>query len=677
MRKPLVLLLPVAVLAALPAAAAERLTLKRVVLSTGGVAYFEHEATVDGRAELLLDVRLDQVDDVLKSLVLLDDKGGVGALSLPGRQPLAEAFRDLPFGQEALASPVDLLNALQGAEVQASGPKNVAGRIVRVLPETVQVGEATAERHRVSVLTAEGLKTFILEEADAVRFADLELDRQVQAALAAVAQHRVQDRRSLTLVADGQGRRTVRVGYVVAAPLWKVAYRLTLGKAQDKGRLQGWAVLENMSGTDWQGVELTLLSGNPVTFRQQLYQAYNVERPEVPVEVLGRVLPSPDEGTLALRGFAAAPPPPPAAPMQERPRTRAMLSDQAAGAAKAEATAAAPAFAPAAVAAESEEATTQVRFRYPRPVSVRAGESLSLPVVDRDVPAGELALYQPGVAGRNPLAAVQLKNDAESGLPPGVLTLYSRSGQGEVAYLGDARVAPLPQGEERLLSFAVDGKTLVDTEEGRTRRIAGGSVANGVFRMTSVERVTTAYTVKAPAGEARRVALEHPRRPGWNLVEPSAANVEATQSRYRLPLELKAGETRKLAVTLERPIVEQYRLLDLAQPQVLTWAGADGLPAPVREAFQRLAELRGALDGRRQTVAELEQQRRSIGEDQARIRENLARVPRESELHRRYMEKLTQQEGELDRIGENEAAARETLAAAEKALNDFVAGLEL
>src|SRR5688572_3026383 len=86
---------------------AQDLALKRVMLSSGGLGYFEYEATVDGDATLRLTVSLDQVDDVLKSLVVYDDKGGVGGLSLPGREPLAQAFKDLPFDQDSLASPAD------------------------------------------------------------------------------------------------------------------------------------------------------------------------------------------------------------------------------------------------------------------------------------------------------------------------------------------------------------------------------------------------------------------------------------------------------------------------------------------------------------------------------------------------------------------------------------------
>src|SRR5690242_7513313 len=98
---------------AAPAGAAE-LTLKRVMLSSGGVGYFEYQADVDGDEELGLDVPLGQVDDILKSLVVFDSAGGVVSVELPGRDTTARAFGDTPFGPEALQSPVAYLNALLG-----------------------------------------------------------------------------------------------------------------------------------------------------------------------------------------------------------------------------------------------------------------------------------------------------------------------------------------------------------------------------------------------------------------------------------------------------------------------------------------------------------------------------------------------------------------------------------
>ena len=112
-------------------AAAQDLALKRVMLSSGGLGYFEYEATVEGDATLKLTVSLQQVDDVLKSLVVYDDKGGVGGLSLPGREPLAQAFKDLPFDQDSLASPADLLSTLKGAQITVGGSRAISAASCR------------------------------------------------------------------------------------------------------------------------------------------------------------------------------------------------------------------------------------------------------------------------------------------------------------------------------------------------------------------------------------------------------------------------------------------------------------------------------------------------------------------------------------------------------------------
>ncbi len=212
--------------AILPARAAPGdLRLERVMLSSGGVGYFEYAAEIEGDAELALKVSLDQVDDVLKSIVVYDDAGRVGQVRLPGREPLAQVFRDLPFRPEALESPAALLNALQGARVRATGDADLEGRILRARAETV-TGLGTTARHRVSLITPQGMRQFILEQAETVGFVDPELQAQVDEALEAIAQHRVQDSRKLSILAEGTGKRSVRVGYVIAVPLWKSFYRV-------------------------------------------------------------------------------------------------------------------------------------------------------------------------------------------------------------------------------------------------------------------------------------------------------------------------------------------------------------------------------------------------------------------------------------------------------------------
>jgi len=108
----------------------------------------------------------------------------------------------------------------------------------------------------------------------------------------------------------------------------------------------------------------------------------------VPVEVEGRVLPQPDTGSVAvaqLRRNAKSTPPAgglaAAAPAQMAPASAAM--DEVAQAPPP----------PALVdSAEANEGATQIAFTLPYKISVAAGQSLLVPVLDRALPARRIDL---------------------------------------------------------------------------------------------------------------------------------------------------------------------------------------------------------------------------------------------------------------------------------------------
>ncbi|MDH5410081.1 MAG: DUF4139 domain-containing protein [Alphaproteobacteria bacterium] len=671
-----------------------KLKLERVMLSAGGVGYFEYEAQVEGNVTLPLSVRLDQVDDVLKSIVVYDDQGVAGTISLPGREPLAQIFRDLPFGPEALDSPVMLLNSLPGAEIRATGARQVEGRLVRVVPEETALSDlgGVITRHRVSVMSAEGMQTFIFEDADSVIFTDPELRAQIDEALAAVSAHRTRDRRTLEILSSGKGKRTIRVGYVVSAPLWKASYRLTVaGEKAEKARLQGWAVLENMSGQEWKDVELTIVSGNPVTFRQALYSAYYVDRPEIPVEVLGRVLPAPDTGAIGMklaeqeydeefraRNYME--------PMEDLDAAGLMVGKYEGVADRkqiAPMAASAPMMAKEKapeqsriLAAASKEAATQVTFRVPYPINVKSGQSLLVPVIDREVPARRIALYQPSTHDRHPLASVRLTNDGETGLPPGVLTLYETGAEG-AGYVGDAQMSTLPVGDERLVSFALDQKALVDREIKESQVIGKGRIVRGMLELTYEQEQHTIYRLKAPAKESREILIEHPRMPGWKIVKPTEAQVELTDGMYRIRHQLEAGKQTEIEVVLTRPDLQKVALIGQGKHFYMAFAENGELDGKLKKAFVEMAKLRDVVDGHARRRQELEGERNRIHQEQQRIRDNLSRVPQGSDLQKRYLKKLDQQEDALETLLGEAEKTRLAMEKADKALGDYIRGLDI
>lgn len=662
------------------AAAAEGIPVDRVILSTSGLAQFEHHTQVTGDAAVEFPVRLDQVDDILKSLVIFDAKGRLGGVTLPGKQPLDQVFKDLPFNRNQLTSAMMLLNAYQGAVVTIKGADLTAtGKIIQVVPEVVALGDdKTVTKHRLSLMTDAGLKQTILEDLQSLQFEDKKAQVEIEKALDAIRENSTSDRRTLTVSLLGKEQREVTLSYVVPAPLWKTAYRLVVPQTgKDKGLLQGWAVIENMTAADWKNVDLSLVSGNPVTFHQALYPSYYVNRPDIPVQVFGMTLPRVDQGTVAsaeqMQGGGA---------MRDeglsmkRKRNFAELS--AAKAIGMNAPAAAPVvamemmamdagapmpqtgmdqIATVAQAAQSAEATSQVLFRFPDRFNLAAGQSMMLPFVSRSVPMERVSLYQPDTNAKHPLAAVELKNDGDSSLPPGVLTLYEESPLLKgTNFVGDAQLAVLNKGEKRIVSYALDSKTTIDRADSSTATEGQFSASQGVFRTAMKNVMETTYTIKAPAEEDRTVVIEHPRLGAdYRIVEPDPKSVEVTDTHYRLKVSIKAGETKTVKLVLENQFWQSLSIESFSVDQFMAYAANRTLKPEVQKAFAELAELRRALDEVERKMASIEERKQVIFQDQERVRENLKSLSVKSEVQQKYLDKLNAQEDQVSKLDDEHA----------------------
>jgi len=657
-----------AALASLPLVAeAGELPLKRVVLSTSGLAQFTHGGEAAAGSVIELPVRLDQVDDVLKSLTIFDAAGSIGAVSLPGKTPLAELFRELPFDQAALDSQPDLLNALVGAEVEIEGSVNATGRVFRVQEEKVQLpnngGETT--RHRLTLVTPKGFVQAILEELTALRFADAATRAQIDRALSGIATNRAKDMRTLSITLAGEGKRPAGFSYVVAAPIWKTSYRLVLPKEGGKARLQGWGILENLTGGDWKDVDLTLVSGNPVALKQPLYSAVFLDRPEVPVSSVLRIVPRKDEAEEKSRDMAeaagphmkvaralrAAPPSPAAAPAFGAGGIPGGLPDLQ------------EELGSAAHAAEAQEAATQVLYRFPAKVTLASGSTMMIPFADREVPASRTTIYQPETNATRPLAAVRLTNDGDSALPAGLVTSFETGADGAANFAGDAQLPLLSKGATRFITFALDSKTDIRREDRGVKQTRLGKATRGELTLTVKSRWAIDYEITPPGEEDREVFIEEPRQDGW---KPAAdmKDIEETATRLRYRVVALKGKTTQAALTREHIDYQTVSLTSLAPDRILaTVSGLQNETPALKDAIAKLGAVVGDITKINARKRELEVERKRIGDDQERIRKNLASVGQSSDLGRRYLDTLKTQE---DRLA--------TIASEEKKLDDDLAG---
>jgi hypothetical protein len=388
----------------------------------------------------------------------------------------------------------------------------------------------------------------------------------------------------------------------------------------------------------------------------------------VPVEVAGRLNPFIDRGGVMAADVkraapAFSPPPAPVPPASAMPMPRAAERapmSQAAGVEQVEAT----------------DAATQVTFKFPNPVTVENGRTLSIPVIDRQMPVQRLALFQSDSTARNPMAAVRLTNDGDTGLPPGILTIYERDKAGTIAYVGDARLSAFPIGEKRLLAYALDEKITVERDGAQTQRLATGTITGGVLKYSRVIRQTSTYRVKGPAKEPRQLIIMQRRLPGWDLTKPDAKGIELSEGYYRIPFQLPGGDVTQVAeVVQEQTQHQELRLLDTASDQIRVFAQATEFDAKTREALTKILQLQQSVSDAERKLAQVDTERQQIVQEQARLRDNLGRVPANSDLQRRYLATLDKQETDLEALAKRRADAEKAVEGARDALRSYVAQL--
>jgi len=288
--------------------AAAKLPVRRVVLYKNGVGYFEHLGRVRGSQDVHVDFTSAQLNDVLKSLTVLDLSGGrITGVDYNSEAPLARRLATLRLALGERPTMAEFLGALRGArlEVRSGNGPLLTGKLLSVERKT-RTGAGpgwTVETDEISLITDSGeVRSVDLNASTSVRIAEKDLQVEVGRYLGLIASSRDQDVRRMTISTTGAGERNLYVSYISKVPIWKTTYRIVLpSKADKKPLLQGWAIVDNTVGEDWDGVELSLVAGAPHSFIQQLSEPFYGRRPVVALPGSVQLSPQTHAATL-MRG---------------------------------------------------------------------------------------------------------------------------------------------------------------------------------------------------------------------------------------------------------------------------------------------------------------------------------------------------------------------------------------
>src|SRR5688572_12978718 len=297
--------------------AAADVPVKAVALFSSGVGYFEHFGTVKGDGSTELRFKTNQINDILKSLVLQDlDGGRVNTITYPSQDPVEKTLKSFQVNITDNPPLADLLNQLRGATVRVLfGTEDLKGVVLGVEEKQEKVGGGDGakiiETHVLNLLQGGTIRSLPLAEVRTLTLDDAQLQEELTRALTALAQARDQDKKPVQINFSGQGDRRVRLGYVVETPIWKTSYRLVLDEHKPDpkqsaatqpaadGKLQGWAIVENQTDNDWNDVQLSLISGRPISFVMDLYQPLYIARPVVQPELYASLRPQTYDDALS------------------------------------------------------------------------------------------------------------------------------------------------------------------------------------------------------------------------------------------------------------------------------------------------------------------------------------------------------------------------------------------
>jgi hypothetical protein len=685
------------------------LPLKRIILFNSGVGFFEHFGKIDGNATVEMKFKTDEINDLLKSMVVQDlDGGKVSTVNYGSKDPITKTLKTFSVDLTVNPTLADLLRQVRGERVELEAPNKLAGVILGVETRKKQIAEnTTIDIDVLNLLTDSGLRAVPMDTISTIKLSNEKLDAELRKALTILASAHATDKKSVELKFLGAGQRRVQVGYIQEAPIWKTTYRLVL--SDDKPLLQGWAIVENTSDEDWNNVNLSLVSGRPISFVMDLYQPLYLPRPVTQLDLYASLSPQTYGQDLATKEnlFKS---------MEASSRVAGFVGGNTGGGrggmgggmggaamgrsvssrdmAQVPSDSPLPASAPAyqrlgegretsdgliaqrgigvQSMAQAAELGSLFQYKIDTPVNLPRQQSAMLPIVTADIKGEKVSIYNQNVLAKHPLNGLQFTNTTGLHLMQGPITVFDGGG-----YAGDAKIEDLPPNAQRLISYAID----LDTEvapviKGRPEELLSVQLLKGVLIATRKFIRQREYTIKNSGKAEKKVLVEYPIDAAWNLTKPEKPT-EKTRNLYRFAVQAKPGEPATLAVEEERTDSQRVALNNLDDGLIKYYLSAKIVSDKVKDALKEIVKRKTELAQLTAKRQQLEQRIREIGDDQSRIRANMPQLDRNSDVYKNYVKKFSDQEAEIEKLrGEIvELTAKET--EMRKALDEYLTGLDL
>ncbi|MGP1459116.1 MAG: DUF4139 domain-containing protein [Treponema sp.] len=660
---------------------AENIPLKKVTLYSSGVAHYLHEGRVSGSGAVELLFSPKQINDVLKSLTIADTAASNLSVRYQSEDTLRKTLESLKVNLAASASVFDILKAQQGAELTVFTPHQING-ITGTILSVDKNRRADGEDFVVSLSAWDGVHLVPFADIQSFRFTDEKRNEDLNAALALILDASAQSRKKIRVQIDAEGERNIKLSYIMEAPVWKASYRLNA--ASGKASFQAWAIVDNSTDLDWKNITLTLTTGRPVGFTQNLFAPYYTDRPELPLAIaeaaqaetfasgVAKEYVSEERASSAMRSRS----------LEKRAMAFELsaaspdtaydeaYADMPEGAAALESSVPPAYFENQAAAGSAGE---MFAFTPAKPVSLERQQSMMIPLTLASMPAEKFSVFSsiPYGTSVNPKFCIRIENTSGLKLPAGPVTVFDG---GE--YVGDALLEFLPENEKRLIAYGDDIEVSGTKSNSTNRNIETVTIAGGILSILYKQVQTAVYSVKNTDVKERTVIIEHAKKAGFELAA-AASLTETTADKYRFTLKVAGGSNTELKIEESRIYRNEKKLFEMDSAAFVSYAANSELPDSIKKAFEAIIKEKDKVAAAQKIQKDVQDRRTDAAREQGRVRENLEAVGAETQQGKAFLDKLLTLESELDTLKTEAAAAAEHVKTAQEHFAAFIKGLKV
>lgn len=655
-----------------------KLDVKRVIIFKHGVSYFILEGKQKGTGTFELEFKIDEMNDILKSLFVIDtsEKGYISSISYDAAIETNQLLKSIMLNVPDRDSFSSLVTQIKGAKVNLTigSSDKISGTImgIELLEKLITNGKVTEKL--LALLKDDGVITKIpFSEIKSFEIVNEDLKKDLRFFLDTTIAGKKKDAKKIIINCESGGDdaidRSIFVSYIRESPVWKTSYRLIMSKQQaldQKCLLSGWCMVENTTNQDWEEIELSLVAGMPVSFIYDFYRPIFINRPVIqPPRVLS-ARPTEIEDGLDMDKFADY------EIGEGRSRSKGkrkeMMSRELASTGAVYSTMPPPApgggafggVADASImqkvrdqtSVQSKDLGELFEYNISKPVTIKRKHSALVPILAEEIKARKILLYNKNEHDKNPNACLEITNNTALTLERGPVTIIYDDN-----LAGEAIVPFLNKDDTRLLNYAVEQAVVINHEqESENLKVHRVSLRSSYSYEYYFTKMKTEYKIKNKTNEEKELYLDHPKTSNYKVKE-SPVDPEETPNYWRFKITLKPKDAITFKILEQMENYSSYYLWNYSKDDFLKrisfYIQQKFINEQLEGQLKEIAELIGKVNDLNEKKSKLESERDQMTSEQARIRENIAVLgtsTQESALREKYVKKFSIQEEKFEKI---------------------------